>query len=170
MNEGNNRTPAHPSTTASAPRASALSGKLPRTLLAEWDILVVDDDSGSLRVAQFLLSYCGARVHTSINGLEGLKTAQKVHPKIIISDISMPVMDGWNLLRKVKLDPALSSTPVIALSAHALSSDRQRGLEAGFHTYLTKPLNPMTFVRDMLGSLLNLPDVRERLAKEGVSL
>jgi CheY-like chemotaxis protein len=144
--------------------------RLPRNILADWQVLVVDDDPGSLRVAEYLLHFSGASVHGAINGHEGLKMARILRPTFILSDISMPIMDGWELLHQLKREEYLTKIPVIALSAHALASDKQRGLAAGFHTYLTKPLNPMTFVRDLLHGMSNVSYVAARLEREGLKL
>jgi len=144
--------------------------KMSRSILVGWDILVVDDDTGSLRVAEFILQRHGAHVLTAINGSQGLHVALQSPPKFVVSDISMPVLDGWGLLQALKLEQTTQHIPVIALSAHALQRDRQKALEAGFHSYLTKPINPMTFVQDLLGLVIDLPEVRARLDNQGLQL
>src|SRR5512145_665912 len=113
-------------------------------------ILIVDDEPDSLAVARILLEMARAKVLTGTNGDEGLKLATEHLPLFIISDLSMPVMSGWELLRKLKEQPRTKDIPVIALTAHAMTGDRQRAIEVGFHNYLTKPLRPETFVRDLL--------------------
>jgi len=144
--------------------------RVPRTILIGWDILVVDDDTGSLRVAEFILKRYGANVLTAVNGSEGVSVARKCLPKFVVSDISMPVLDGWGLLRELKLEQTTHAIPIIALSAHAMQRDRQKALEAGFHNYLTKPINPMTFVDDLLGLVADIPEVRVRLDSQGIRL
>jgi CheY-like chemotaxis protein len=69
----------------------------------------------------------------------------------------MPVMDGWTLLENVKKSETLADLPLIALTAHAMVGDRERGLEAGFVGYLTKPLVPASFVRDLITVLKHIP-------------
>jgi CheY-like chemotaxis protein len=134
---------------------------MPRDLLADWKILVIDDEPDSLDVASRVLRFFGANVMTATNGQEGLEALRSFHPKLVISDISMPVLDGWGVIYEIKNDRALLDTPVIALTAHAMTGDRDRAMAAGFHNYLTKPLTPQTFVRDLLCLLVDLPQFEE---------
>src|SRR5689334_19529860 len=120
--------------------------QLPRNVLLNWKVLVVDDDPGGLRLAQFMLGYYGAMVRLAWNGQEGFSMAHEECPRFILSDLSMPVMDGWDMLKKLRDDPVTATIPVVALTAHAMRGDRERALAAGFHCYVTKPLNPATFV------------------------
>ncbi len=133
--------------------------ELRRDLLKGWNILVVEDEPDSLEVAERILRFYGATVHTAANGREGLEIARKIHPKFIISDLSMPVMDGWEMLFELKQDRSTMDIPVIALTAHAMKGDRDRAIIAGFHNYLTKPLTPANFMRDLLILLDNIPDI-----------
>lgn len=142
---------------------------LPRDLLADWKVLVIDDEPDSLDVASRVLRFFGANVKTAVNGQDGLDTLRVFHPKLVISDISMPVLDGWGVIYEIKNDRTIMDTPVIALTAHAMTGDRERAIAAGFHNYLTKPLTPMTFVRDLLALLVDLPqfkEVAERVLKD----
>ncbi|MFC1835457.1 response regulator [Thermodesulfobacteriota bacterium] len=74
---------------------------------------------------------------------EGLKMAAEQHPSLVLMDISLPGMDGLTATAKLKQDPATSSIPVVALTAHAMQGDEERAKEAGYDAYLTKPLHPM---------------------------
>ncbi len=130
---------------------------IPRTILKEWDVLVVDDEPDSLEVAQRILRHYGADVRTATNGQEALTETKKKRPKLIISDISMPILDGWGLIYELKRERAFMEIPVIALTAHAMTGDRERAISAGFHNYLTKPLTPVTFMRDLLILLTAIP-------------
>lgn len=129
------------------------------TLLKSWPILVIDDEPDSLLVAQRLLKKCGAEVSTASNGKIGLQIATEKHPRFILTDLSMPEMSGWEMLFELKKTPGLAETPVIALSAHAMPGDRERALAAGFHNYLTKPLKPETFIKDLLELLVDIPSI-----------
>jgi CheY-like chemotaxis protein len=140
---------------------------LRRDILAGWTVLVIDDEPDSLYVASRLLRHYGAVVSTAPNGKEGLQLAKTVRPKLIVSDISMPVMDGWDLINALKNDRTLLDIPVIALTAHAMTGDRERALSAGFHNYLTKPLTPATFIRDLLILLVDVPEFAAQ-AKDGL--
>ena len=132
--------------------------QLPKQILDTWKVLVVDDEPDSLAVAQILLELYGATVFTASNGEEALQLAIQNRPKLIISDLSMPNMSGWQLLHKLKANGLTRDVPVIALTAHAMEGDRARGFAAGFHNYLTKPLQPETFVSDLLSLVVGLPD------------
>lgn len=135
-----------------------------RDILQDWDVVVVDDEPDSLEVATRILRFYGANVHTAANGQEGLELIKKVRPKFAISDLSMPVMDGWAMLYELQIDRSTSQIPVIALTAHAMRGDRERAVEAGFHNYLTKPLTPSTFMKDLLGLLIDIPEFKAELS------
>jgi CheY-like chemotaxis protein len=142
-----------------------MSDQISKDVLKDWDVLVIDDDPMSLQVAAMLLKHHGARVHTATNGKEGLEAARTLHPRFIISDLSMPIMDGWSLVEELKLDRGLATIPAIALTAHAMIGDRERAINAGFHNYLTKPLTPATFMRDLLRLLTDIPGLSFELSK-----
>lgn len=129
------------------------------TLLIGQNVLVVDDEPDSLLVPERLLKKCGANVLTADNGRDGFELAKKHRPHFIISDLSMPEMSGWEMLYCIKNTPIISHIPVIALTAHAMTGDRERAIEAGFHNYLSKPLKPETFIHDLLTLLVDIPAI-----------
>jgi CheY-like chemotaxis protein len=137
--------------------------KIPRNILQDWSVVVVDDEPDSLEVATRILGYFGATVYTACNGKEALKLVQEVCPKFILSDLSMPEMDGWGLLYEVKLDRRTLEIPIFALTAHAMNGDRERAIAAGFHNYLTKPLTPATFMQDLLDIMEDVPSLVQEL-------
>ena len=132
-------------------------------LLTGWRVLVVEDDPYSMDVATIMLESHGAEVHTAEDGAEGLKVAQAVRPNFILSDISMPGMDGWMMIDALKADPRTKDIPVIALTAHAMKGYRERAIASGFHNFLTKPLTPETFIHDLISLLVDVPEMTERL-------
>jgi CheY-like chemotaxis protein len=136
---------------------------LPRDLLKGWDIVVIDDEEDSLMVAQVILDEYGANTHTASNGEEGMTLMRQVRPRFVISDLSMPVLDGWGVIKKMQSDPALKNVPAIALTAHAMVGDRERAVAAGFHNYLTKPLTVETFIQDLVNLLVNIPELADEL-------
>lgn len=136
---------------------------LPRNLLDDWDVVVIDDEDDSLEVAQIILEEYGANVRLASNGKEGLTLIRESRPKLVISDISMPVMDGWGMIYALKNDRALMDIPVIALTAHAMIGDRERAIGAGFHNYLTKPLTATTFIHDLVKLLVEIPELAAEL-------
>ncbi|MBC8171102.1 MAG: response regulator [Anaerolineae bacterium] len=138
-----------------------------KDILKNWNVVVVDDEPDSLVVAQRILKYYGAIVHKATNGQEGLDMVRQVRPRFVISDLSMPVMDGWEMLSALKQDRATINIPVIALTAHAMLGDRERAMAAGFHNHLTKPLTAGTFMRDLLTVLDEIPALAADLSREG---
>ena len=134
--------------------------------LAGWTVLVVDDEPDSLDVAETLLEMVGVDVVVAGDGKEGLQLAQAHRPSFIISDLSMPEMNGWEMLRHLKEDPSTQAIPVIALTAHAMPGDRERVVAAGFHKYLSKPLRPETFIEDLVRLLVDIPPLAEKLGVE----
>src|SRR5262245_55458038 len=136
---------------------------IPKDILKNWDVLVIDDDPMSLEVAQLILQHYGAIVHVATNGEEGLQQARRLHPRFIISDLSMPKMSGWELIKALRDDRGTMDIPVIALTAHAMMGDRENAIAAGFHNYLTKPLTPATFMRDLLILLVDIPQFAGQL-------
>ena len=105
-------------------------------------VLVVEDQEDNRRILSVYLEYVGFRVVSAVNGAEGVSAARSERPSVIVMDISMPVLDGYQALRVLRDDPELADTPVIALTAHALSTDREAVLAAGFDSYLAKPIEP----------------------------
>jgi CheY-like chemotaxis protein len=121
--------------------------------IKDWTVLVVDDEADNLGVAQKVLTYGGAAVHIARNGIEGLSVLESIRPTFILLDLSMPEMDGWEMFRKVRSKENLASVPVIALTAHAMSGDKERVLEAGFDGYIAKPFRINSFMEDILACL-----------------
>ena len=120
-----------------------------------WYVLVVDDEPDNLEVVAETLEFRGAQVKTAQNGKEGLEALGDFAANLILTDLSMPVMDGWQMRARVKSDPGKAAIPVLALSAHAIAGDKERALEAGFDGYLTKPVNIHTLLDDIRASLGN---------------
>jgi CheY-like chemotaxis protein len=78
---------------------------------------------------------------TATNGAEGIEVAQRERPDLILMDLSLPVMDGWEATRRIKANEALQGIPIIALSAHAMKGDEDRARQSGCDDYLSKPLD-----------------------------
>jgi|SRR5579859_7001088 len=134
-----------------------------RSILKDWIVLVVDDEPDSLEVATRILRFYGATVYTACDGQEGLNYVQSIRPRFILSDLSMPVMDGWSFIFRIKNERRTMDIPTIALTAHAMVGDRERAINAGFHNYLDKPLTPETFIRDLLRLLVDIPELSTEL-------
>ena len=103
-------------------------------------ILLIEDNELNRDMLSRRLIRRGYEVNIAVDGKEGLLMADKHVPDMILLDLSLPEMDGWEVLKKLKMDPKMKTIPVIALTAHALVSDRNRALEAGFDEYDIKPV------------------------------
>ena len=138
--------------------------KIPRAFVG-WEVLVIDDEPDNLEVASRLLKYGGASVVVARDGKQALELVAAHHTpfKFILCDLSMPDMDGWEVLYRLQQDPRQQAVPVIALTAHAMAGDRERGLAAGFHNYVTKPLDPLHFVPQLITILIDIPEYAEHL-------
>jgi two-component system cell cycle response regulator DivK len=100
--------------------------------LSTWNVVAVDDEPDSLEVLIEALSMHDASVHGATSGPEALRLLETLHPTLVITDLSMPVMDGYQLLHRIRRMDGFKGTPVIALTAHAMAGDRERILAAGF--------------------------------------
>lgn len=118
-------------------------------IVSKWTVLIVDDEPDNLGVPAELLSFFGATVHLAENGEEALQVLDKVEPTFILLDLSMPVMDGWQVIEKIRKNPQREKMTVIALTAHAMAGDRERVMEAGFNGYITKPIMIDSFVDEI---------------------
>jgi CheY-like chemotaxis protein len=121
--------------------------------LDNWRVLVVDDEPDSIDVVTMVLSASGATVFTAANGQDGLEIFKQSQLTLILTDLSMPDMDGWELLKKIRQSENGHTTPVIALTAHAMSGDKERVMAGGFDGYLSKPLKMFTLLDDLKSCL-----------------
>ncbi len=104
-------------------------------------ILVVDDDQYSRELTTKLLEADGYTVTAATNGEEALQRLEMDQPDLVLMDLSLPVLDGWETARRIKASTAGHPVPVIALTAHAMRGDRQRAIESGCDEYVSKPLD-----------------------------
>jgi len=103
-------------------------------------ILVVEDNEMNLDMLSRRLSRRGYEIVIATDGAQGVKLAGSERPDLILMDMSLPVLDGWQATRQIKSDPELKTIPVIALTAHAIAGDREKALAAGCDEYETKPV------------------------------
>ena len=103
-------------------------------------ILLVEDNEMNLDMLSRRLSRSGYEVVSAQDGAAGVAKATSENPQIILMDMSLPVLDGWEATRRLKADPATRSIPVIALTAHAMVEDRDKAMAAGCDDYDTKPI------------------------------
>jgi two-component system, cell cycle response regulator DivK len=103
-------------------------------------VLLVEDNEMNRDMLSRRLMRRGFEVIFAVNGEQGVELARSERPDIILMDMSLPVLDGWEATRRVKADNATRSVPVIGLTAHAMSGDREKAIEAGCDDYDTKPV------------------------------
>jgi len=116
-------------------------------------ILVVDDEPDALELIEFNLKAAGFDVAAAVDGEEALKKARTVQPALIILDVMLPEIDGMEVCKHLKRDPATASIPIIMLTAKAAEIDRVLGLELGADDYVTKPFSPRELVLRVKGLL-----------------
>jgi two-component system, cell cycle response regulator DivK len=105
-------------------------------------ILVVEDQADNRQILRDLLTSVGYRTVEAENGELGVAAAAAHHPDLILMDIQLPVLDGYEATRRIKSDPALMSIPIIVVTSYALSGDEDKARAAGCDAYITKPYSP----------------------------
>ena len=105
-------------------------------------ILLVEDQEDNRQILRDLLSSAGFELIEAEDGEQGLAAAAAHHPDLILMDIQMPVLDGYETTRRIKADPALRAIPIIAVTSYALSGDETKARAAGCDDYVTKPFSP----------------------------
>jgi two-component system, cell cycle response regulator DivK len=112
-------------------------------------VLLVEDNEDNLVVYRTILEHVGFLVIEARDGEEGVARAMAEHPDIILMDISIPKMDGWEATERLKADATTAAIPIIALTAHALEEDRLKAMRAGCDGYLAKPVEPRRVVQEV---------------------
>jgi len=103
-------------------------------------ILLVEDNEANRDMLSRRLQRKGFEVSIAVDGRQGLDYANRDRPNLILMDMSLPILDGWETTRRLKADPQTAPIPIVALTAHAMSGDRERALQAGCDDYDTKPV------------------------------
>ena len=142
-----------------------------RTGLAGLTVLVVDDEHDARELISVVLRANGAEVTTAASATQALEALARVAPKVLISDIGMPDVDGYELLRRVRSSSGAhgAAIPAIALTAYSREQDRRLAIEAGFQTHVAKPVDPAELVR-VVASLASFVDVQASPADREVAL
>jgi two-component system cell cycle response regulator DivK len=116
-------------------------------------ILVVEDQEDLRGVLRTLLTGSGYAMLEAVDGETGVARAKSDRPDLILMDIQMPVLDGYEATRRIKADPDLAATPVIAVSSFAMKGDEEKARAAGCDHYVTKPYSPMQLLRVIRSTL-----------------
>ena len=122
-----------------------------------YKILVVDDEPTIVRLMEFILARQGHEMQVAVNGEEALEKIRAHAPDLVLLDIMMPRIDGYEVARAVRADPATAGLPIIMLSAKAQEEDIRKGVEIGVDEYITKPFSPEHLVTVVAGYLSRLP-------------
>ncbi|MES3033502.1 MAG: response regulator [Gemmatimonadota bacterium] len=112
-------------------------------------VLVAEDNEDNRLIATTMLRYSGYRVIEATTGIEALHMARTERPALILMDVGMPEMDGWEASRTLKADPETRSIVILAFTAHALPADREQAMRVGCDGYLAKPVEPLRLIREV---------------------
>lgn len=112
-------------------------------------ILLVEDNEDNRIIYTTVLRHVGYDVIEALDGVQAIALARSAQPDLILMDISIPEIDGWEATRILRKDPATSAIPIIALTAHALQDDREKAVQVGFTSYLAKPVEPRAVVAEV---------------------
>ena len=112
-------------------------------------ILIIEDNEQNLYLMRYLLEKNGFTVAAATDGRAGIDAARGLLPDLILLDIQLPLMDGYEVARRLRRNESLAATPIIAVTSYAMAGDRERALEAGATDYIEKPINPGTFVQQV---------------------
>lgn len=120
-------------------------------------ILIIEDNPANMELMEYLLHAFGHDVVSALDGIAGIELAQSMLPDLIVCDVHLPKMDGYEVVRHIKNIPALAGIPIVAVTALAMVGDKEKLLNAGFDAYVGKPIDPESFVAQM-----------ERIVRENV--
>lgn len=110
-------------------------------------ILLIEDNDQNRYLVTFLLENRGHEVIPARDGADGIEAARTLDPEVILLDIQLPVLDGYDVARALRRIPHLGDVPIVAVTSYAMPGDREKALEAGCTGYIEKPIDPDTFVQ-----------------------
>jgi two-component system, cell cycle response regulator DivK len=112
-------------------------------------VLLIEDNEQNRYLATFLLEKNGYHVVAALDGVQGIELAKSVNPAIILLDIQLPVMHGYDVAHALRAIASLRDVPIIAVTSYAMAGDREKALAAGCDGYIEKPIDPETFVSEI---------------------
>ena len=118
-------------------------------------ILVVEDDRTSQRLTEYTLKQAGYEISIASDGIDGLKRAREDHPDLVLLDIMLPGMDGYEVCHRLRQDPETATLPILMISAKAHQEDKDTGIKVGADVYLTKPVEPSEILAKVESLLSN---------------
>ena len=120
-------------------------------------ILLIEDNEQNRYLATFLLEQHGYKVVHAFDGRNGIELARGLAPHLVVLDIQLPMMNGYEVARALRAIETLRDTPIIAVTSHAMVGDREKALAAGCNGYIEKPINPETFVTEVTSFARSAP-------------
>lgn len=117
--------------------------------LKDWKVLVIEDEADSMELVQELLSHYGISSVGAVSGEEALHTLDDISPTLVIIDLALPGLDGWEVLNHLRAHPTLSKVPCVAITAFHTAELAEQAIEAGFDAYFAKPIDATSFVREL---------------------
>lgn len=115
--------------------------------MSKGHILVVEDNQDNYELVRTILDLAGYDSFQAINGRDGVDAARKQKPDLILMDMALPEMDGWDATARIREDPETSHIPMVALTVHTLPVERKRALDAGVDAYISKPFDAAQFIQ-----------------------
>ncbi len=112
-------------------------------------VLIIEDNPANLELMVYLLNHYGYTTLTAMDGKEGLALIEKETPDLIICDIQLPKLNGYQIAEKLNDNPKLADIPIMAVTAYSMVGDRDKILSSGFDDYLSKPIDPENFVKQI---------------------
>jgi two-component system cell cycle response regulator len=116
-------------------------------------ILVIEDNAANLELMTYLLNAFGHMTIVARDGAEGMAEALRCAPDLILCDLALPGLDGYEVMRRLKAERDLAGVPMVAVTASAMVGDREKVIGAGFDGYISKPINPEGFVPEVVSYL-----------------
>jgi two-component system, cell cycle response regulator DivK len=124
----------------------------------EQTILLIEDNEQNSYLVTFMLEKRGYKVVAAKDGPFGIETARVLLPALILLDIQLPLMDGYQVARELRKHAPLRRTPIVAITSYAMAGDREKALAAGCNGYIEKPINPDTFLSEIERALTDSVD------------
>ena len=121
----------------------------------DWKVLVIEDEDDSMEFVQGLLEHHGIESVGVSSGEEALEALKTMQPTLLIVDLALPGLDGWELLKRFKAHPVLRDVPRVAITAYHTPEVAEQAIEAGFDAYFAKPLDATSFVRELEAIVTN---------------
>lgn len=123
--------------------------------MSQAKVLIIEDNPENMALLVYLLQSAGHTVFQAADGAEGLEAAGRDRPHLVLCDIRMPIVDGYEVAKRFRSDQSLRDVPLVAVTASVTGADREKALAAGFDEFVSKPIDPAEFL-ERIGEFLQL--------------